>query len=151
MPNSEEILAANEQLRSQIVDFQTALVEIEESERHTRIISYVLIGAVLLVGGFAVNEKSNRANDKAELNSNYLISGCDSGNEGRAKEKSLWDGILADSAKDPANQTPEKIKEFAKFQATVDETYAQRDCSKVKEGRIVNINPSTVGDPEEPK
>lgn len=149
MPNSEEILAANELLREQIGEFQTALVKIENRERDTRIISYVLAFALVVLGGFALNEKANRAADKAELNSNYLISGCQQGNEDRAGELELWRGILADSRDDPQNQTPAKKKILAEYDVKVAKTYAQRDCSKVKEGRIVKIDPATVGPPED--
>ena len=141
MPGSEEILEANKALRTEIKGFKNDLINLENKEKKTRYLSYFLAFTLIMTFGLVLNEKSNRASDKSQLNTNYLVNSCTSANEGRANEGALW-GDLQDLIHVLLPKPPSYAKEkIDVLQTRASATYAQRDCEAVKEGKIVTVDP----------
>lgn len=64
---------------------------------------------------------------KASQNHSTLITNCNSGNEFRATEKSLWNFIL--SIPSETKPTPEQQKQLEGFKVFLEKTFAPRDCT----------------------
>lgn len=141
-PSAKEVLDEIRATKDALIGLPARLQEVEDRGKTTRYISYVLAALLIVAGGLILNERSSRIEDKAKLNQNYLVSGCESGNEQRALELTFWLGAVADSAKKPENQTPEGKKRLADYRTQLYKAYPQLDCSKVKDGERVVIAPT---------
>ena len=142
MPNSEEILAANEKLRTEIAKFQADLTQISEKEKHTRWMAYILVGAIAALALFGLYEKAERADEKAQVTTSYQTDVCKTGNENRAGETKLHQELqelIAILLPEPPPVVENKINSMKK---TAREIYAQRDCSAVREGKVSVVTPA---------
>lgn len=63
--------------------------------------------------------KANRVNQRAT---------CVAGNESRRDVRELWNKVFSLSSTSPS---PEQARRVAEFKAFVEQTYADRDCSKI--------------------
>lgn len=66
---------------------------------------------------------------EAESNRNAIVSRCEATNEGRARNKELWDYLLGVPPTEP--RTPQEQAALDGFAQKVDQTFAPSDCSKI--------------------
>lgn len=77
----------------------------------------------------------------ADENQQYLVDGCVSGNESRANELSFWLSLFETTKNDPDQKTPTALQRRKEYMAKLYKTYPQVDCTKVKVGKRVVIQP----------
>lgn len=146
MPDSElgkKILTENQALRDLVGDLTAKIDNLEDEGKHTRWLAYALtaaIAVVLVVWGFG------RVNNRVDELQNYQVAACNSANETRALDRAFWtDDILGAIAPPGSGAGAQEFR--AKIQPKVDKRYAQRDCSKVREGQqpaVPTDGPSAV-------
>lgn len=109
-------------------------------------IQKVVIAGIIFVVVFAATTTYSliRINNIADENQQYLEDTCVSGNTSRASELTFWLAIFAESAKDPANQTPARVAQRELYLKKLYNTYPQVDCTKVKSGERVVVPPKVV-------
>lgn len=107
------------------------------AQRTRRIITWVgwtlalaVIGSGLAVFAYA---HADRADNKSDINSKYLLESCRAANESRADQRALWDSVFTISG--PPKTKAEAVK-TARFKETISKIFAERDCSKVAEGKV---------------
>lgn len=135
----EELLREIKNTREALVDIPTRLDNLEDKNRHTRWLAYVLAASIVFGFGYVLWDRYDTISD-------YQKSGCEAGNASRAAEYRLWDTLFAED-KQLAEQlgekiTPEEQAALDRVFALVNKAYPQRDCSKVKSGELVNLTPS---------
>jgi DNA repair exonuclease SbcCD ATPase subunit len=143
MPDSEkttqEIKALNEALREEISGLSGAIKKLDDKNKRTRWLAYVLAFGLVAGGGYALWDRQQQL-------LKYQKETCRTANEQRAKEKQIWDNLYAQDAKVAAEQGYEvsqsEIDALALVYKDIEAAYPQRDCSKVSKGEVVNI-PST--------
>lgn len=135
MPDTEAILAANTELAGAVKELSGKVDQIGVRAKTAVILAAVLALVVVgvIVNSVHVSRTENRTNRLQE----YQVANCESSNEARKAQRDLWGFILEISAANPKQtQTAEERKNLVKFQAYVTTTFADRDCSKVAEGKV---------------
>lgn len=144
---TEEISLADRQVAFRMIkDLQVSIQgltlafgNVNAFAARTRLILISVIVALTVAvfgGGAAVFAfvRADKAEERSELNSKYLIENCRSANESRAAQRELWDYVIVLSSQD--KQTKTEAANLVKFKAFVTKTFADRDCSKVVEGKV---------------
>lgn len=85
---------------------------------------FILLLVVTLSVGLGLYYYQN-----AQHTHSILVAGCESGNEFRRENKTLWRYILDIPPEEPL--TPEEQKTRDDFTKFLDETFAERDCSRI--------------------
>lgn len=111
---------------------------IRSFSRRTRAIAtgtiIALVIAILGGGGAIVAYvRADNADSRSLLNSRYLLENCRAANESRADQRKLWATIIAISDKP---KTKAEVVRLETFKTTVNTIFAERDCSKVAEGKV---------------
>ncbi len=85
----------------------------------------VLVYVFALMPFGVLTYASIRADDNADL----IRRICESDNRQDAKQRMLWEGVIALTANNPSLLTPEqRTAQLAQFRVILDDTYKQQDC-----------------------
>ena len=151
------VLVAMKRLEAAIIRLTHGFARVDKFAKRTRWIAVASVVAVVLAisgGALAAFAKSDsgEANDKASRSQEYQVANCKAGNEYRKDNKDLWEYLIKLNLSNPdpqatAAQKKLQAKLIKKFQAKVDETYAPRDCTKVKDGVSAPTTPKPTATP----
>lgn len=145
MPERQALLEAAERLEAATRELGEKFEAVDvfahdtaKAHNRTRDLTYIVTAAVLIelvlivVLAFALNRVDD-ANDRSVRNTEYAVDNCLLANDTRAKQRELWATVLKLS--DDPDDTAQDRAEAETFRAYVNDTFADRDCSKVTEGK----------------
>lgn len=104
-------------------------------KRQLRLLAISITLDLILTGGLAyLSLQTHSIAKQAESNRAAIIRNCETSNDGRAKNKELWD--FAFNLPPATTQTEQQKSNLEKFKAKVDDTFMLRDCSKAVEKEL---------------
>lgn len=117
-------------------DLSEAVHTLVKDARRRKVQIIVLIISVsfdlLLTIGIGLGWQANhRLASQAESNRNAIIRSCETSNEARRNNKQLWSYLLSQPPAEPI--APDRQAKIEQFKVFLDKTFAERDCSIVKE------------------
>lgn len=139
MPNSDEVLSANQALRGEIAEFKKNLDGVIHREKQTRWFLTAVAGVVLIIIFVWIANKLEAQNDKIEGNQQYREEACIVANSDRAAQSQALVGVLEESKK---GKTPEVVAVLDSQIAKLKKAYSQRDCKAARDNRVVLLTPS---------
>lgn len=105
----------------------TLMDDAKKSRRRVRLLTAsIILDFVLTIGLTVVSAKTADLTRQAQSNKAALIQNCETANDSRNKQLTLWGYVLAlnpEQARTPEQQAA--VDKFAKF---VEDTFAPRDC-----------------------
>lgn len=101
----------------------------------------VVIAGIIFVLAFSTTTVYAliRVDEVADQNQQYLVDGCEAGNESRASELGFWLTLFEITANDPESKTKVEQARRKIYLDKLYKTYPQVDCTKVKQGKRVEL------------
>lgn len=137
-PNEQQhaAIAAAIRLQGSVIDLKEEIAALRDYGQRSRKIIWSLavslvLDVLLSIVVVVVAIQAKDANTLAQANQQTQIATCESTNQSRQVAVNLWRYVLDASAKDPKNQTPERVKQIEDFRAYMESAYQPRDCSKI--------------------
>lgn len=129
--------ARNAELNKKLdaTDLPGAVATLQLADRRRKIQIAVIAFSLLLdfmltIGLFYQGHLTRQLANQAETNKNAIVARCEINNENRAKNKVLWDYVLA-LPHSPLSTEQQETRD--KFQALVNDTFKPTDCKPTAE------------------
>lgn len=143
---AERVLAANEALREDMHRLAEKLDAVSGRGDRTRLIVYALTVVTFMVAVGVLYGRSAENRRLIRQEENYLVQQCLFNNAFRVGERSLWEALLAEDAAlarlEGTKVSPAEQAAIDRIQDKIERIYALKDCTQVKDGKFVLIDPS---------